>query len=184
MFNVSSPAVSRIHALSACHRFSRLNSLFCPVPRASPAPFSSPPPLTVSHTDALASARRPSRRLGCCSCPRAATPAGPWAQSPWRGRCSFRQPAHSLLAMPSLHGEEWAERPCLARSTSQARSPRSPAAAARRPARGSARARSGPCATANPVDSTHASCHRHQRCQSAAPPPLCTKFRSERCVRL
>ena len=70
------------------------------------------------------------------------------------------------------------ERPCLARSTSQARSPRSPAAAARLPARGSARARSSPCATATPAVSTHASWHRHQRCQSAAPPPLCTKLRS------
>ena len=47
--NVSSPAVSRIRALSACHRFSRLNSLFCSVLRASSAPSSSPPPLTVSH---------------------------------------------------------------------------------------------------------------------------------------
>jgi hypothetical protein len=70
------------------------------------------------------------------------------------------------------------ERLWLARSTSQARSAQSPAAAERRPARGSPRARSGPCATATPAVSTLASCHRHQRCQSAAPLPLCTKFRS------
>ena len=64
------------------------------------------------------------------------------------------------------------ERPCFARSTTHARSLRSPAAAARRPTRGFARARSGPCATATPAVSTHASCHRHHRCQSAAPLPL------------
>ena len=62
-FNVSFPTVSRIRALSACHRFSCLDSRFCSVLRASSAPSSSPPPLTVSHRcsrvgqEALASSR-------------------------------------------------------------------------------------------------------------------------------
>ena len=119
------------------------------------------------------------------------------------------QPAHTLLGLLSLQGEEWAActrvpyigslvstptpavggsaggasgyapRRVLDRSAlvlreapSHARSPQSPAAAARRPTRASAHARSGPCATATPAVSTHASCHRHHRCQSAAPLPL------------
>ena len=69
------------------------------------------------------------------------------------------------------------ERPCFARSTTHARSLRSPAAAARRPTRGSACARSGPCATATPAVSTHASCHRHHRCRAAAPLAKPTKMR-------
>ena len=58
-----------------------------------------------------------------------------------------RRRCESLCAASSTRQE----RPCFARSTTHARSLRSPAAAARRPTRGFARARSGPCATATPA---------------------------------
>ena len=206
--NVSSPAVSRIRALSACHRLSHLNSLFCSVLRASSAPSSSPPPLTVSHrcSRVVQEAVESSRMLQLTPCSTSRWPLGTKslagtvllpptrALSPWLA-IAARQGVGSVCSR-AVHGLaafdtdtcsgwerrrcEWLcaasstrqERPCFARSTTHARSLRSPAAAARRPTRGFARARSGPCATATPAVSTHASCHRHHRCQSAAPLPL------------
>ena len=206
--NVSSPAVSRIRALSACHRLSHLNSLFCSVLRASSAPSSSPPPLTVSHrcSRVVQEAVESSRMLQLTPCSTSRWPLGTKslagtvllpptrALSPWLA-IAARQGVGSVCSR-AVHGLaafdtdtcsgwerrrcEWLcaasstrqERPCFARSTTHARSLRSPAAAARRPTRASARARSGPCATATPAVSTHASCHRHHRCQSAAPLPL------------
>ena len=206
--NVSSPAVSRIRALSACHRLSHLNSLFCSVLRASSAPSSSPPPLTVSHrcSRVVQEAVESSRMLQLTPCSTSRWPLGTKslagtvllpptrALSPWLA-IAARQGVGSVCSR-AVHGLaafdtdtcsgwerrrcEWLcaasstrqERPCFARSTTHARSLRSPAAAARRPTRGFARARSGPCATATPAVSTHASCHRHHRCLSAAPLPL------------
>ena len=206
--NVSSPAVSRIRALSVCHRFSRHSSLFCSVLRASSAPSSSPPPLTVSHrcSRVVQEAVESSRMLQLTPCSTSRWPLGTKslagtvllpptrALSPWLA-IAARQGVGSVCSR-AVHGLaafdtdtcsgwerrrcEWLcaasstrqERPCFARSTSHARSLRSPAAAARRPTRGFARARSGPCATATPAVSTHASCHRHHRCLSAAPLPL------------
>jgi len=184
------------------------NSLFCSVLRASSAPSSSPPPLTVSHrcSRVVQEAVESSRMLQLTPCSTSRWPLGTKslagtvllpptrALSPWLA-IAARQGVGSVCSR-AVHGLaafdtdtcsgwerrrcEWLcaasstrqERPCFARSTTHARSLRSPAAAARRPTRGSARARSGPCATATPAVSTHASCHRHHRCQSAAPLPL------------
>ena len=184
------------------------NSLFCSVLRASSAPSSSPPPLTVSHrcSRVVQEAVESSRMLQLTPCSTSRWPLGTKslagtvllpptrALSPWLA-IAARQGVGSVCSR-AVHGLaafdtdtcsgwerrrcEWLcaasstrqERPCFARSTTHARCLRSPAAAARRPTRASARARSGPCATATPAVSTHASCHRHHRCQSAAPLPL------------
>jgi hypothetical protein len=176
--------------------------------RASSAPSSSPPPLTVSHrcSRVVQEAVESSRMLQLTPCSTSRWPLGTKslagtvllpptrALSPWLA-IAARQGVGSVCSR-AVHGLaafdtdtcsgwerrrcEWLcaasstrqERPCFARSTTHARSLRSPAAAARRPTRASARARSGPCATATPAVSTHASCHRHHRCQSAAPLPL------------
>jgi hypothetical protein len=196
--------------------FSPHNSLFCSVLRASRAPSSSPPALTVSHrcSRVVQEALGSSRMLQLTPCGTSRWPLGTKSGArkvllPPTRALSFR--SFAIVAPRGVGGVnsravhwladldtdtcsgwecrrcEWLcaasssrqERLCLARSTPHARSAQSPAAAERRPARGSTRARSGPCATANPAVSTLASCHRHQRCQSAAPLPLCTKFRSK-----
>lgn len=200
--NVSSPAVSRIRALSACHRLSHLNSLFCSVLRASSAPSSSPPPLTVSHrcSRVVQEAVESSRMLQLTPCSTSRWPLGTKslagtvllpptrALSPWLA-IAARQGVGSVCSR-AVHGLaafdtdtcsgwerrrcEWLcaasstrqERPCFARSTTHARSLRSPAAAARRPTRGCARARSGPSPPPRPQP-----CRRMRLSPPPLPPP-------------